>query len=355
MKSSKNKKKFLNKITIVIFSYNMHGSLKKKILLYKNKYRLIILDRTENSLEGFCNINLDKKSLYFHLPGKSYIERFFLLKNFLKTKYVMVQTDDDFFFEGNIAKSIFFLEKNKSYSCVAGRAYKFSILRNNIYLKNIFKKIYTLSDDNNILRVKAIFEGDFNNIRYGVVRSLYLLKYTEILKKNYKIYKDEMYRLMDVQAFLVFAILGKIKILNKIFYLRYFRNLRRNWPNSSTYMAIDMYIKFTKGNYNRFLKTVLTSLNLNHHKNPSIINEILKKYLFNYSCRKKKEFSLKNLDIFLLLKKLVPSILSNFLKFKLGLNGEMLSKSWLSTSGMKYNKKEYAQIINCKQYFEKSS
>ena len=97
MKSFKNKKKFLNKITIVIFSYDMHDSLRKKILLYKNKYRLIILDRTENSLEDFCNINLDKKSLYFHLPGQSYIERFFLLKNFLKTKYVMVQTDDDFF------------------------------------------------------------------------------------------------------------------------------------------------------------------------------------------------------------------------------------------------------------------
>ena len=30
MKSSKNKKKFLNKITIVIFSYDMHDSLKKK-------------------------------------------------------------------------------------------------------------------------------------------------------------------------------------------------------------------------------------------------------------------------------------------------------------------------------------
>jgi len=339
MKSKKNKKKVINKITIVIFSYNMHDSLKKKILLYENKYKLIILDRTDKSLADFCKINLDKKSLYFHHPGKSYIERFFLLKFLLKTQYVMVQTDDDYFFEDNIAKSIVFLEKNKSYSCVAGRAYKFSTIRNNIYLKNIFKNIFTVSDDNNVLRVESIFEGNFWNTRYGVIRNSCLLKYTEILKKNYKIYKNEMYKFMDVQFFLVVASLGKIKILNKIFYLRYFRNLRRNWPNTSTYMAIDMYEKFTKGNYNRFLKTVLSSLNLNQHKNQNIFNEIMKKYLFNYSSRKRKELLIKENSSFLLLKRLVPSVLKNFLKFKLGLYGEVFSKSWLSKSGMKYNKR----------------
>ena len=333
----------------------MHDSLKKKILLYKNKYKLIILDRTDKSLADFCKINLDKKSLYFHYPGKSYIERFLLLKSLLKTQYVMIQTDDDYFFEDNITKSIFFLEKNKSYSCVAGSAYKFSTKRNNIYLKNIFKNIFTVSDDNSILRVESIYKADFGSIRYGVMRSACLLKYTEILKKNYKIYKNEMYRLIDVQFFLVLASLGKIKILNKIFYLRYFRNLRRNWPNNSTYMAIDMYEKFTKGNYNRFLKTVLSSLNLNQHKNQNIFNEIMKKHLFNYSYHKKKDFLIKKNSAFLLLKRLVPSVLKNFLKFKLGLEGEVFSKSWFSKSSMKYNKKEYAQIINCKKYFEKSS
>lgn len=353
MKKFQNKKKIIDKITIVIFSYDSHDLLKKKILLYKNKYKLIILDRTDKSLADFCKINLDKKSLYFHYPGKSYIERFFLLKSLLKTQYVMIQTDDDFFIEENIAKSITFLEKNKSYSCVAGSAYKFSTTKNHIYLKNIFKKIFSVSDDNNISRIEKIFKGDFGSTRYGVWRSVYLLKYIKILKKNYKIYKNEMYRLIDVQIFFVVASLGKIKILNKIFYLRYFRNLRRYWPNNSTYMAIDMYEKFTKGNYNRFLKTILSSLNLNQHKNQNIIYEIMKKYLFNYSYSKKKQFLIKKNYVYFLLKSFVPSVLKNFLRFKLGLEGEVFSKSWFTKNGIKYSKNEYAQIINCTKYFEK--
>ena len=65
MESKKNKKKVINKITIVIFSYDMHDSLKKKILLYKNKYKLIILDRTDKSLADFAKLIWIKKAFIF--------------------------------------------------------------------------------------------------------------------------------------------------------------------------------------------------------------------------------------------------------------------------------------------------
>jgi glycosyltransferase domain-containing protein len=350
-----NNTKMLNDITIVIFAFDRHEELKRKIIFYKKKYKIIILDRSLKSISDFCKIHLNKKSKYLHYPSKSYFERFFLLKKLLKTKYVMLQTDDDYFVEESMLEGIFFLNKNKKFSCVAGGAYRLDVFNNKIYLKSILiNNAWTLKSTNYKSRVSSVITGSFDNLYYGVMRRSAFLKHVAILKKNLLIYKDEMYRYNHIQFLIVLAMCGKIKILNKIFYLRNSLAPRRFWPNTHTNMMIDMYYKFKEGNLDIFINNILSSFyRKNNYNNRILLKKKLHTYLFNRKKYKEKIISYKNNFMINLFLKFAPQALKRFFKFTLGWYGRQFDKNWHLKSGIKFSYKNFITIKECREYFNR--
>jgi glycosyltransferase domain-containing protein len=346
-------KKNIKKITIIIFSYDRQEDLKKKILIYKKKYRLVILDRSINSISNFCKSNLSNDSHYFHYPKKSYFQRLILSKKFLNTKYVMLQTDDDFFFEENISKNINFLETHKNYSCVGGRAYVFNMFNNQIYLRNINENMWSLNSVNYKSRVESVLKGSFDNIYYSVMRSSVFMKHVELLRRNLLIYKNEMYGYHHLQLLILLALCGKIKILNEIFYIRNSNSPRRAWPNSHTYMIINIYDKFKKGYLDKFIKNILLFLGKDNYNNQLLLKKNLERYFLSRSKIKKKLLFFKKNFIFFIFKILIPDQVQKYIKFKIGFNGELFDRNWYSKSNIKYSYENYVKIKECKQYFNR--
>jgi hypothetical protein len=180
------------------------------------------------------------------------------------------------------------------------------------------------------------------------------LKHVAILKKNLLIYKDEMYRYNHIQFLIVLAMCGKIKILNKIFYLRNSLASRRFWPNTHTNMMIDMYYKFKEGNLDIFINNILSSFyRKNNYNNRILLKKKLHTYLFNRKKYKEKIISYKNNFMINLFLKFAPQALKRFFKFTLGWYGRQFDKNWHLKSGIKFSYKNFFTIKECREYFNR--
>lgn len=349
MRSIEINKNILDKLTICILTKDREKDLKKKILFYKKKkIKLIILDQSKDSIKVFSDINLNKNSYYLHRPNLSYLKRFILIKNFLKTKYCMLQTDDDIFFLNSIKKSLLFLEKNNGYVSVAGKVFTLNIFKKNFFLEEIYKNSRNIKFNDSFSRLENMLNYSFFNIYYGVGRSKFLLKYIQVLKKNYSFYKDELHRYHELQYLIMLALTGKIKILKNIFYLRVAYNKRLPLPMSSVDNLQITINQLKTGYLDRFLKNILRTLKKNTFNNQKLLKSFINK---EYSRRFTERFSSllnnnKNF-IFRFVKKLFSLFRKSFIGFYFGLNGKKIY------SLSHFMQKEIQSEVNISKFFIK--
>ena len=110
MKNSKNQ----NNLTIIIATYNRQSEVLKKIKFWqKYNFNIIIIDGCKKKLEFKSN---NKKIRYFHRDEFQYNKRIIFASSKIKTKYVKLESDDDYFLHDALIKSINFLEKKKLFS-----------------------------------------------------------------------------------------------------------------------------------------------------------------------------------------------------------------------------------------------
>lgn len=325
MYSFKNRN-ILDKITICILTKDREKDLKKKILFYsKKKIKLLILDQSQNSIKLFCESNLDKNSRYLHCPDLNYLKRLILIKNFLKTKYCMLQTDDDFFFLNSIKKSLVFLEKKNDYVLVSGKVYSFNVYKKYFYFKEIYKTSKNIKFNNIYSRLESILDYSFFNIYYGVIRSKFFLKYIDVLKKNFLLYKDEFHRYHELQYLVMLALEGKIRILKNIFYLRVSHNKRIPLPMSSE-NNLQITINSLKIDYlDKFIKNILKTFRLNSSNNQNFLKYLINKE-YSRRIKDKSSYLINNKNfIFKLVKKLFNFGSRSFIGFYFGINGRNIN------------------------------
>jgi glycosyltransferase domain-containing protein len=349
MLSIKINNNILDKLTVCILTKDREKDLKKKILFYKkNKIRLIILDQSQCSIKKFCDINLNKNSYYLHSPNLSYLRRFILIKNFLKTKYCMLQTDDDIFFLNSMKKSLLFLEKNNDYVSVAGKVYALNIYKKNLFLEEIYKNARNIKFNNSFSRLEDMLNYSFFNIYYGVGRSKFFLKYITILKKNYSLYKDELHRYHELQYLIMLSLTGKIKILKNIFYLRVGYNKRLSLPMSSVDNLQITINSLNIGYIDPFIKNILKALKKNTVNNQKLLKSLINK---EYSRRiKERALGLKSNNdnfIFGFVSKLFSLVRRSFVGFYFGIYGKNINSLPHSV------KKEILKEVNIGKFFIK--
>ena len=97
-----------------------------KFLKYYNQqkfgYKLIIADGGKEKLKSKIRAEIKKNSKIFYFSfykkgkGVSLFNRYKYLTKFIKTPYIKLMANDDFFFDSTIKKCLKFLDNNKTFS-----------------------------------------------------------------------------------------------------------------------------------------------------------------------------------------------------------------------------------------------
>ena len=113
----------LQKLTIVIFSFNRQKYIKRTIKYWSNyQVKLLVLDGSDVKLEDPC---LNTKNIkYIHDPRDIY-ERLLSSVNYIETEFMILGCDDEFYLPSALNSCIKFLLKNPNFSSCGGCAIGF--------------------------------------------------------------------------------------------------------------------------------------------------------------------------------------------------------------------------------------
>ena len=165
---------------------NNHFTL--RFLKYYNQfsydYNLIIADGGKKKIDKkiILELNKNKNIKYLNLSkkpnSKDIFKRFSYILKFIKTPYIKVMANDDFFINHTILKCIRFLKKNKKYDIAGGYLIDFK-LKN-----NIFGKIYSLGS---IYKIKS---NDSESIKQRINQFIQAMHDTSIFVCRTEMFKN---------------------------------------------------------------------------------------------------------------------------------------------------------------------
>lgn len=130
-------------LTLIMPTYN-NNHFTLRFLKYYNQfsydYNLIIADGSKKKIDKkiILELNKNKNIIYLNLSKKQYskdiFKRFSYILKYIKTPYLKIIANDDFFINNSLIKCLNFLDKNKNYDIAGGYLLDFS-LKNNLYGK----------------------------------------------------------------------------------------------------------------------------------------------------------------------------------------------------------------------------
>lgn len=208
----------LNKLTIVVFSYNRHKILKRTIKYWSNyETKLVILDGSQLRLE-FSDYNT-KNIKYIHDPRGLY-ERLLSSVNFIDTEYMILACDDEFYLPSALSSCIQFLNQDSSFSCCGGRAMGFGTYASSkkVFGVNIYPKLKNrfLDDCNPKKRISKHFNNYTQAHLYSVIRTA---KWKIICKSVFQ-KEFNFYAAWELQIEFLVASSGKSMILQELLWMR---------------------------------------------------------------------------------------------------------------------------------------
>ena len=132
----------LDKLTIVIFSYNRHKYLKRTINYWSNyNVKLVIIDGSDKRLEE--KYIIAKNIKYLH-NKKGLYDRFLSSAHLIDTEFMILGGDDEFYLPSALCSCVKFLLKEKTYYSCGGRAIGFSTRGKNIFGFRQYPKLKNL-------------------------------------------------------------------------------------------------------------------------------------------------------------------------------------------------------------------
>jgi glycosyltransferase domain-containing protein len=112
----------LNKLTLCVFTRDRSEHVERLLKYYeKHQISIIILDASKNPL----NLITNRQVQYFHVPDMSLAARLVMFSKLVKTKYIVLSPDDDFYSIPGLVKTINFLDTNNDYSSAQGLRVRF--------------------------------------------------------------------------------------------------------------------------------------------------------------------------------------------------------------------------------------
>ena len=208
--------KFLEKLTIVIISYNRHKYLKRTIKYWSDyNVKLLVLDGSDIKLEDPC-LNI-KNIRYIHGPKDLY-GRLLSSINYIDTEFMMLGCDDEFYLPSALSTCVEFLTKKSSFSTCGGRAIGFHTNKKNIFGGIQYPKLKDLSLDSDSAseRIEDHFSNYVPAHFYSVIRSG---KWKLICKHTFE-KEYNFFAAFELQVEFLVMVSGKTKIISELMWLR---------------------------------------------------------------------------------------------------------------------------------------
>ena len=346
----------LDKITIIIPSFQRKYYLKKNINYWKNsKVKIIILDGSKEKLQ-FENCDSYQNIKYLHLPKKNLFERLGLASQLIETEYGILCCDDELYLENGLLACVEELEKNKDLSCAMGRVLCFRYRGNKKKLVgfsgyNQFKNYY-LNYDDPLQRVKMhMANGMGRPTMYSLTRSIYLREILRLVSKSNQFPCQQTY---ELQSDICLAYYGKIKFVEKLTWLRNFDE-QPLWPRGKHFFEKWYLNKDFKKDVEKLLFMTSESLySIDKRYELPVISKMLDEVLMLYSSNKiKTEKTLTRVwsglvapKIISFVKKIISDDLIYTLKKKFFSELDIfLAAEKLKNTGVNFEKKELEKAV----------
>ena len=282
-----NNKNILKNLTIVIPSYNRQSYLIRIIEYWSNKnVKLIILDGSKRNIKNKIK-KFNKNIKYIHKPVGLY-ERLLCSIKLIKTKYVMLGSDDEFYIPSALIECLKFLSANQGYGCCTGQALGFNFKKGKIYAYNQYKELRNLklNNSNPNKRVKKHFLNYVPAHLYSVCKSnIWKTVAKATFSKEYNFYAA-----WEIQFEFLILFSKKSIALPNLLWLRSRENepIRENSPSMSFSKSFsDWWIdnKFIKEKKEFLLRMEKTCKKINKINGNKIDAKIDKsfQYLYNYN------------------------------------------------------------------------
>ena len=209
-------KSFLQKLTILIPSYNRSKYLKRTIKYWSNyNVNLIILDGSDSRLEDPC---LNSKSIKYIHNKKGYYDRLLSSIDHIETEFMILSCDDEFYLPSALSRCIEFLTKHADFSSCGGRAVGFRTDKNKIFFSKQYTKSrdFKLNHENPEERIINHFSNYVPAHTYSVMKSSKWKKICKhVFEKEYNFFAS-----MELQTEYLAMVSGKSKIIPELLWMR---------------------------------------------------------------------------------------------------------------------------------------
>tara|TARA_A100001015_G_C15019120_1_gene727076 strand:+ start:1546 stop:2607 length:1062 start_codon:yes stop_codon:yes gene_type:complete len=262
---------------------------------HKSKFKIYIADgsKQEQNLEHYSfNLNCDYEYYGEDKDIKTFLKKIVNSLKKIKTKYVMMCSNDDFVINNNINDLLEKLKSNNESICIKGRSLWFNLshdedLNGQISNFSPFQTPHNLQDDSMVERIK-VFTNNYNGNWHAIIQKDILFKIF-----NYA-YKNEIFDMFMLENFfnIVLVLEGKI-IASEKPYLFNQDHLNRLSHNKEL-LKYDIEKIRGVGFKDLVLKYVNTELSNTNLRNDNLWSSI-DNLLFNHFYKKKN--ILNHIDI----------------------------------------------------------
>jgi glycosyltransferase domain-containing protein len=207
---------FLDKLTIVIFTYNRHKLLKRAIKYWSNyNLKILILDGSDIKLNDSV---LENKNLRYIHKSTSLYDRLLSSIKYIDTEFMILCADDEFYLPSALSSCVQFLVKEPSFSSCGGPAIGFGFSKNRLYGLKAYPKLngFCLDDRYAIERATKHFTNYVPAHFYSVMRFFNWKKISlYVFQKRYLFGAAH-----ELQVEFLSTICGKSKIIPQLMWMR---------------------------------------------------------------------------------------------------------------------------------------
>ena len=234
-------KDFLEKLTIIIFSYNRHKYLDRTIKYWLNySIKLLVIDGSDTKLDLQY---LNTKNIKYIHDQRSLYDRLLSCINYIDTEFVILGCDDEFYLPSALSSCVEFLIKENSFSSCGGLSIGFGRRDEGKFLYGYkqyqkFKNL-CLDNDNELNRIQNHFNNYAPAHMYSVIRSS---KWKIICKHVYE-KEYNFFAAMELQIEFLVMVSGKSKVISELMWMRNKEvpGIRGTSPSTTPTFTIDQW------------------------------------------------------------------------------------------------------------------
>lgn len=213
------KKNFLKDLTLIIPTYQRHFYIKRSLKYWsKTGVKVIVVDGSKQSLNYSYIKKLNSNIKYIHNNKASFQKRILIATNKIKTKYVMLCFDDEFFILSALSSCIRKLESNKNIVSCCGQSVHFGFKNNEVYGKEFYEKLknFNITFNDPTKRVTK----HFSNYTPAQLCAIHSSKAWKFLAKFIFSKEYTLNAMWELKLEYLFTLYGKIVSIPELMWLR---------------------------------------------------------------------------------------------------------------------------------------